>query len=198
MARSVILTINHKDYEMAIEPNETLLEVLRDRLGLTGTKTGCNTGDCGACTVLMEGKPVNSCLVLAVRADGCHISTVEGLAEGEDLHHLQAAFLDKGSVQCGFCTPGMLMTAKGLLDGNPHPSTAEIREALSGNLCRCTGYMKIIEAVASAAGNGKADPFAAKIDDAVDPRRKGWRKSQNKVERCTRERPETMDRDCKA
>ena len=155
MKKSVKLTINHRDYDLAVEPNETLLEVLRDRLELTGTKTGCNTGDCGACTVLMDGKPVNSCLVLAVRADGCAISTVEGLAEGEDLHPLQAAFLDKGAVQCGFCTPGMLMTAKGLLSETPHPSKNEIKEALSGNLCRCTGYVKIIEAIESVTDNEK-------------------------------------------
>jgi aerobic carbon-monoxide dehydrogenase small subunit len=155
MERSVILTINHKDYELTVEPNETLLEVLRDRLGLTGTKAGCNTGDCGACTVLMDEKPVNSCLVLAVRAQGCTICTVEGLAEGEDLHRIQAAFLDKGAVQCGFCTPGMLMTAKALLSENPHPSKDEIKEALSGNLCRCTGYVKIIEAIESVTDNEK-------------------------------------------
>lgn len=160
MKRNVILSINHKDYELTLEPNETLLEVLRDRLGLTGTKTGCNTGDCGACTVLMDGNPVNSCLVLAVRAEGRHISTVEGLANGESLHPLQAAFLDKGAVQCGFCTPGMLMTAKGLLDKNSKPSTGEIREALSGNLCRCTGYVKIIEAVSSATGSSKIEEIA--------------------------------------
>lgn len=161
MKRSVILTINHKEYDLTLEPNETLLEVLRDRLELTGTKRGCDTGDCGACTVLMDGKPVNSCLVLAVRTQGRHILTVEGLAEGEKLHPLQAAFQDKGAVQCGFCTPGMLMTSKGLLDENPYPSTGEIREALSGNLCRCTGYIKIIEAVSSAAGKGTADRTAA-------------------------------------
>ena len=132
-----------------MEPNETLLDVLRDRLGLTGTKAGCNTGDCGACAVLIDEKPVNSCLVLAVRAEGFRISTVEGLAEGEELHPLQEAFLEKGAVQCGFCTPGMLMSAKGLLFENPHPSKNEIQVALSGNLCRCTGYVKIIEAIES-------------------------------------------------
>ncbi len=160
MKRRAILTINHRDYELALEPNETLLAVLRDRLGMTGTKAGCHTGDCGACAVLMDGKPVNSCLVLAVRAEGYSIVTVEGLAEEENLHPLQAAFLDKGAVQCGFCTPGMLMSAKGLLDENPYPSKAEIREALSGNLCRCTGYVKIIEAVASAIESRKAEKIA--------------------------------------
>ncbi len=149
MKTRVKLRINNREYELAVEPNETLLDVLRDRLGLTGTKAGCNTGDCGACAVLIDEKPVNSCLVLAVRAEGFRISTVEGLAEGEELHPLQEAFLEKGAVQCGFCTPGMLMSAKGLLFENPHPSKNEIQVALSGNLCRCTGYVKIIEAIES-------------------------------------------------
>ena len=155
MKKSVKLRINSRDYELGGEPNETLLEVLRERLGLTGTKSGCNTGDCGACTVLMDEKPVNSCLVLAVRAEGCRIYTVEGVAEEEDLHPLQEAFLEKGAVQCGFCTPGMLMSAKGLLSENPHPSKNEIQVALSGNLCRCTGYVKIIEAIESVTDNEK-------------------------------------------
>lgn len=149
MKKSVKLRINNQDYELAVTPNETLLEVLRDRLGLTGTKTGCNTGDCGACTVLMDGKPFNSCLVLTVRAEDCHIATVEGLAQGEVLNPLQTAFLDKGAVQCGFCTPGMLMTATGLMAENPHPTRDDIKQALSGNLCRCTGYVKIVEAIES-------------------------------------------------
>lgn len=155
MKKSVKLRINNRDYELVVAPNETLLEVLRDRLGLTGTKTGCNTGDCGACTVLMDEKPVISCLVLAVRAEDCHIATVEGLAEGDALNPLQMAFLDKGAVQCGFCTPGMLMTATGLISENPHPSKNEIKGALSGNLCRCTGYVKIIEAIESVTDNEK-------------------------------------------
>lgn len=153
MNKPVILRINNQEYALEVAPNETLLDVLRDRLGLTGTKMGCNRGDCGACTVLVDGRPVNSCLVLAVRVDGRPISTVEGLAQGEDLHPLQAAFLDHGAVQCGFCTPGMLMTAKGLLSQNPRPSKSEIQEALSGNLCRCTGYVKIIEAIESVTDN---------------------------------------------
>jgi aerobic carbon-monoxide dehydrogenase small subunit len=149
MKKRVRLNINNHDYELAVAPNETLLEVLRHRLGLTGTKMGCNTGDCGACTVLLDGKPFNSCLILAVRVEDCHIATVEGLAEEKALHPLQTAFLDKGAVQCGFCTPGMLMTATGLISENPHPSKNEIEGALSGNLCRCTGYVKIIEAIES-------------------------------------------------
>ncbi len=153
MKKPVILRINNREYALEVAPNETLLDVLRDRLGLTGTKMGCNRGDCGACTVLVDGRPVNSCLVLAIRVDGRQISTVEGLAEEEDLHPLQAAFLDHGAVQCGFCTPGMLMTAKGLFSQNPRPSKNEIQEALSGNLCRCTGYVKIIEAIESVTDN---------------------------------------------
>jgi len=124
--------------------------VLRDQLRLTGTKVGCNMGDCGACAVIMDGKPVNACLVLAVQANGREILTVEGLADERDLHPLQRAFLEKGAVQCGFCTPGMLLSAKGLLDQNPTPSEEEIKMAISGNLCRCTGYVKIIEAIKSA------------------------------------------------
>lgn len=154
MKTSVKLRINNRDYELEVEPNETLLEVLRDRLGLTGTKAGCHTGDCGACAVLIDEKPVNSCLVLAVRAAGCSIFTVEGLAEGEALHPLQEAFLEKGAVQCGFCTPGMVLTAKDLLSRNPNPSEEQIREAISGNLCRCTGYTKIVEAIQAAAEGG--------------------------------------------
>ena len=150
MDNKITLTINSKDYEIRVESNQTLSEVLRDQLRLTGTKVGCNMGDCGACAVIMDGKPVNACLVLAVQANGREILTVEGLADDRDLHTLQRAFLEKGAVQCGFCTPGMLLSAKGLLDQNPTSSEEEIKMAISGNLCRCTGYIKIIEAIKSA------------------------------------------------
>lgn len=150
MKNNIILTINNKAYDLSVEPKVTLLEVLRDQLRLTGTKVGCNMGDCGACAVIMDGKPVNACLVLAVQANGRDILTVEGLADDRELHPIQRAFLEKGAVQCGFCTPGMLLSAKGLLDQNPTPSVEEIKVAISGNLCRCTGYVKIIEAIKSA------------------------------------------------
>lgn len=146
-------TINGRNYALDIAPNQTLLDLLRDELGLTGTKRGCEVGECGACTVLMNGKAVNACLVLAPQIDGQEILTVEGLSNGETLHPLQGSFLDHEAVHCGFCTPGMLLSAKGLLDENPHPSEEEIRLAISGNLCRCTGYVQIVEAIAAAAGS---------------------------------------------
>ncbi|MGB9301577.1 MAG: (2Fe-2S)-binding protein [Anaerolineae bacterium] len=135
----------------------TLLQLLRDRLGLTGTKDGCGTGDCGACTVLMDGEPVNSCLVLAPQVDGHEILTIEALARGGELHPLQRAFVDEGAVQCGYCTPGMLLSAKALLDKNPNPTEGEIREAISGNLCRCTGYSRIVAAVRRAASMAREE-----------------------------------------
>ena len=141
------MTVNNKKYELAVEPNQILADVLRGRLGLTGTKVGCADGDCGSCTVIMDGKAVNSCLVLAVRADGRNILTIEGLETDQGLHPLQQAFVDNGAVQCGFCTPGMILSAKALLDRNPNPDRSEIRTAISGNLCRCTGYQKIVEAI---------------------------------------------------
>ena len=147
MKKIINLTINNEAYELAVEPNRTLVEVLRYDLGLTGTKQGCGVGDCGSCTVIMDGKPVNSCLVLAVQANGRNILTIEGLDVDQGLHPLQQAFVDKGAVQCGFCTPGMLLSAKDLLDQNPKPDESEIRMAISGNLCRCTGYQKIVEAI---------------------------------------------------
>jgi carbon-monoxide dehydrogenase small subunit len=143
--------VNGTWYEVSVQPWESLLEVIRDRLGLTGTKEGCGLGECGACTVIMEGKTVNSCLVLAVEADGKQITTIEGLADGEKLHPIQEAFIEHGGLQCGFCTPGMIMSAKALLDENPNPSEEETRRAIAGNLCRCTGYAKIIESISSAA-----------------------------------------------
>jgi aerobic carbon-monoxide dehydrogenase small subunit len=145
------LTVNGETVEAAVDPNQTLLQILRDDLGLTGTKHGCGLGDCGACTVIMDGKPVNSCLVLAVQANGREIQTIEGLVENGKLHPLQQAFVDQGAIQCGFCTPGMILSAKALLEENPKPTELEIRTAISGNLCRCTGYQKIVEAVQAVA-----------------------------------------------
>jgi carbon-monoxide dehydrogenase small subunit len=153
----VHMTINGEPYDFLLEPNRTLLDVLRNEAGLTGTKRGCDSGDCAACTVIMNGKPVNSCLVLAVEAEGARIETVEGLSgsNGDGLHPLQRSFLVHGATQCGFCTPGMLMTAKALLDANPHPTEAEVREAIAGNLCRCTGYVKIVDAILDASTMGE-------------------------------------------
>lgn len=148
------LTVNNRPCEVEIAPHRTLLDLLRDGLGLTGTKRGCEIGECGACTVLMDGVAVNSCLVLAPQAEGRRITTVEGLAEGKELSPLQTAFLDHDAVHCGFCTPGMLMSAQGLLDQTPSPTEREVRTAISGNLCRCTGYVQIVEAIAAAAKEG--------------------------------------------
>ncbi len=143
--------VNGKIYEAMVEPNTTLLEVLRDQLDLAGTKHGCGMGICGACTVLVDGQPVLSCLTLAMAVRDKSILTVEGLSEGNVLHPLQKAFVDHGAIQCGFCTPGMIMSAKALLDENPKPARDDVRMALAGNLCRCTGYVKIIDAVLAAA-----------------------------------------------
>jgi len=151
MKTIVQLTVNGAPSEVAVEPNRTLLQVLREDLEFTGAKHGCGLGDCGACTVILDGRPVNSCLVLAVQANGSEVLTIEGLAENGSLHPIQRAFVDKGAIQCGFCTPGMILSAKALLDENPRPTEAEIRTAISGNLCRCTGYQKIVEAVKTAA-----------------------------------------------
>jgi len=137
--------------EVLVNPNQTLVGMLRDDLGLTGTKYGCGEGDCGACTVLLDDEPVNSCLVLAPQVDGRKVTTIEGLADGEKLHPLQESFVEKGAIQCGFCTSGMILSAKALLDREPHPSELDIRTAISGNLCRCTGYQKIVEAIAAVA-----------------------------------------------
>lgn len=149
MKRRITLTVNDQIHELEVEANRTLVEVLRQDLGLTGTKVGCSEGDCGACTVIMDGRPVNSCLVLAVQANGSHITTIEGIETEDGLHPLQEAFVEKGAIQCGFCTPGMILSAKNLLEEEPEADEAEIREAISGNLCRCTGYQKIVEAVGS-------------------------------------------------
>ena len=146
----VMLNVNNTPYEVAVEPNRTLAQVLREDLNLPGTKIGCGMGDCGACTVIMNGRPVNSCLVLAVQANGAEITTIEGVADGRDLHPIQESFVNNGAIQCGFCTPGMILSAKSLLAKNPNPTEAEIRTAISGNLCRCTGYQKIVESVQEA------------------------------------------------
>ena len=147
----ITLNINGKPHEVTIYPNDTLLDVLRDQLDMTGSKESCGEGACGSCTIHMDGKPVRSCLTLAMEARGAQIKTVEGLANGDELSNLQQSFIDHGAVQCGFCTPGMLMTADALLAENPKPDEEAVRKALAGNICRCTGYAKIAEAVAHAA-----------------------------------------------
>ncbi len=159
--REIVLNINSRGHRVAVEDHWTLLDVLRDRLGLTGSKKGCDRGECGACTVLIDGTAVQSCLILAAQAQGKAVLTIEGLAEGGRLDPVQTAFHELGAIQCGFCTPGMILTAKALLQKNPEPTEDEIRTALSGNLCRCTGYVKIVEAVreaaeAQAAAGGKS------------------------------------------
>lgn len=149
--KQITLTVNDLVETVDVPQNMTLLQMLREKLSLTGTKNGCTAGECGACTVLMNGEPVNSCMVLAAECDGANIVTVEGLAKDGKLSKVQEAIIKTGGVQCGFCTPGMLISATALLDRNPHPSEAEIRAALVGNLCRCTGYFRIVEAVKEAA-----------------------------------------------
>ena len=146
------ICINDTEYSSEISASMTLLQFIRDEAGLTGTKSGCENGECGACTVLLDGKPVRSCIILAVEADGAHITTVEGLAQGEKLHPLQQAFIEHGAVQCGFCIPGMLMASKALLDKYPEPDEEQVRYALGGHICRCGGYKAMSEAVTAAAG----------------------------------------------
>ncbi len=153
--RIVKLTVNNELFEVAINLNRTLLEVLREELSLTGTKESCGQGACGSCTVLLDGLPVRSCLLLAVEAEGREITTIEGLSQGEKLHPVQEAFIEHHAIQCGFCSPGMILTATALLEVNPKPTEDEIRHALSGNICRCTGYAKIIGAVKSLADSGR-------------------------------------------
>ena len=153
MGKAIRLRVNDEEYSLEVENQDTLLDVIRDRLNMTGTKRGCETGDCGACTVIMNGKAVNSCLVLAVEADGAEVQTIEGLAKEGELHPLQEAIVQHGAIQCGYCTPGMIMSAKALLDENSSPSEEEIKRAIAGNLCRCTGYIKIIEAIKSCCDN---------------------------------------------
>jgi len=143
--------INNRPYELLVEPNITLVELLREQLDLTGTKCACGVGECGSCTILVDGKPTLSCSTLALAIQGKDILTIEGLAQGTTLHPIQQAFIDCGAIQCGFCTPGMILMAKALLDENPNPTREEVKEGLGGNLCRCTGYVKIIDAVLAAA-----------------------------------------------
>jgi len=149
--KQVELTINGISYELSVKPWRTLLEVIREELKLIGTKEGCSSGDCGACTVIIDGKAVNSCLILAAEADGKKITTIEGLADDDKLHPIQEAFIEHGGIQCGFCTAGMIMSAKALLDENPNPNEEEIKRGIAGNLCRCTGYTQIIESIKAAA-----------------------------------------------
>jgi carbon-monoxide dehydrogenase small subunit len=144
-------TVNGEEHSVLTDTRDTLLELLRDRLGLTGTKEGCSNGNCGTCTVLVDGQPVCACLMLAQEAPGCDIVTIEGVADGAALHPVQQALVEHGGTQCGFCTPGIVLSAKALLDRNPEPTEDDIRHAIAGNLCRCTGYGKIVEAVAAAA-----------------------------------------------
>ena len=150
-SRRIKFLLNGQHHELEVKPWRTLLEMIREDLKLTGTKEGCGHGECGSCTVIMGGKTVNSCLVPAVEADGQEIVTIEGLADGDKLHPVQQAFVDQAGMQCGFCTPGMIISAKALLDKTPDPSEETIREAMAGNFCRCTGYTKIIESIGAAA-----------------------------------------------
>ena len=154
----VEFTLNGKLLSLEVEPRRTLIQVLRQDLGLKGAKEGCGKGECGACTVILNGKAVLSCLIPIPRVQGCSITTIEGLETGEGLHPLQKAFVEHGAIQCGFCTPGMILSAKACLDENPSPSMEEIRETISGNLCRCTGYVKIVEAIQSVTGEKTEEP----------------------------------------
>ena len=155
--KKIQFTLNGQSHELSVQPWKTLLQLIREDLKLTGTKEGCGHGECGSCTVLMEGKTVNSCLVPAMEADNKEIVTIEGLSEGETLHPIQDAFVSHSGMQCGFCTSGMIISAKALLDSNPDPSEEEIREGIAGNFCRCTGYTKIIESISAAAGAMKGE-----------------------------------------
>jgi len=148
---NIKLNVNNEDYQVEVAPYHTLRDVLRDKLGFTDVKNGCNEGECGSCAVLVDGKPVTSCLMLAAQAQGKRITTARGLATDGKLHPLQEKFIDCGAVQCGYCTPGMLLVAKALLDKNPNPTEEEVREAISGNICRCTGYQQIVEAIMATA-----------------------------------------------
>lgn len=150
MKKLISLTINDREVEVAVPPNRSLADMLRQDLGLTGTKKGCDMGDCGSCTVLLDGRPVNACLVLAVQAGGRSVTTIEGVETDNGLHPIQQAFVEHGAVQCGFCTSGMILSGKSLLERTPSPSETAVRTAISGNLCRCTGYQKIVEAIQAA------------------------------------------------
>jgi aerobic carbon-monoxide dehydrogenase small subunit len=155
MKKQISVNVNGEQQEASVEARRTLVDFLRYDLRLTGTKEGCGDGNCGSCTVLLNGAPVNSCLVFAIEVDGQEITTIEGLASGGKLHPLQKAFINEGAVQCGFCTPGLILTAKAFLQSNPHPTETEVRFAIAGNLCRCTGYDKIVRAIMKAAGPGE-------------------------------------------
>lgn len=155
MKKLIRCLVNGEEPAVLADPRDTLLELLRDRLGLTGTKEGCSNGNCGTCTVLVDGAPVNACLMLAAEAPGHDILTIEGLGQGSSLHPIQRAIVEHGGTQCGFCTPGIVLAAKALLDENPRPTDDEIRHAIAGNLCRCTGYDKIVSAIAAAATAGE-------------------------------------------
>ncbi len=156
MKVKVHLKVNGLAYEIEVEPRRTLLEVIREDLELTGTKEGCGLGECGTCTVLLDGKPIKSCITLAVQANGREVATIEGLEKSDGtLHPIQQAFIDHGAIQCGFCTPGMVLSAKALLDENPRPTEIEVRQGIAGNLCRCTGYQKIVEAILSVSSKGQ-------------------------------------------
>lgn len=154
MKRELNITINGQPYNLFVSTHRTLLEVIRDDLDLTGTKVGCEMGECGACTVIMDGRTVNSCLVLALEAEGCEVQTIEDLTEDGKLHPIQESFVEHGAIQCGFCTSGMIMSTKGLLEKNPNPGEDEIRSEMRGNLCRCTGYVKIVEAIEAVRDGG--------------------------------------------
>jgi len=151
MGKEIEMNVNGEKHSLSVKPNMTLLDVLRNRLGLTGTKYGCGTGGCGACTVLIEGKPISSCLTLAITIEGKEIMTIEGMARDGKLHPIQEEFVKSGAIQCGYCTPGFVLTAKALLDENPNPTREEIRHYIRGNICRCTGYVKIVDAIVAAA-----------------------------------------------
>ncbi len=153
--KQIELTINGREFTLVVEPQETLLDVLRDKLNLTGAKKMCDRGECGGCTVLLEGKPIYSCMYLAIRADGASITTIEGLAQKDKLHPLQQAFIDNDAYQCGFCTPGFLLASKAMLEKTPHPTLDQIKQGLSGNLCRCGNFAKIFKAVDDAAKTGR-------------------------------------------
>jgi aerobic carbon-monoxide dehydrogenase small subunit len=155
---SATIIVNGTVHDVAVDPNTTLLEFLREGLGLSGAREGCDTGGCGACTVLVDGRPMYSCLVLAMDCRGKEVLTIEGLSADGELHPIQRAFVDHGAIQCGFCTPGMVLTAKALLDENPAPTEQQVREAIAGNICRCTGYVKIVEAILAAAEEMRAAP----------------------------------------
>ena len=152
---SIAFTVNGRPQQLDVEPHWTLLEAIREQLQLTGSKEGCGTGDCGACSMIVDGKVITSCCMLAAQADGSEVTTIEGLAKNGNLHPIQRAFIDEGGVQCGFCTPGMLLASKALLEHNPNPTIDDVREGLAGNLCRCTGYAKIYQAVLTAAESAR-------------------------------------------